>query len=61
MKKTYDVAYGKTESREIEDFSTKAQAIKFAFQMADKNQKTIFINEYDEDGDLINYYLIQKN
>lgn len=60
MKNTYSVSYGKTDRREIEDFTTKGRAMKFAIKMVDANEETVILDEYDEDGDLINYYSIKS-
>ena len=55
----FEVAYtpaGKSDDfREFEEFSTKKQAEKFARDMVAKGATKVFVDQYDRDGDLINY------
>jgi len=47
--------------RDSEEFNTRSQAFKFALSMADKGAKKIFVDEFNQDGDIINYYNLSKN
>ena len=56
----YDVMYTINGGREVEEFNTKAQAMRFALKMKAKGAEKIFLDTYDEDDDLIDYKNIQE-
>ena len=56
----YDVMYTINGGREVEEFMTKAQAMKFALKIKAKGAEKIFVDTYNEDDDLVDYKNIQE-
>ena len=56
----YDVLYSLDGVRDFKDFSTKKQAMKFVFEMKAKGAEKMFIDTYDEEGNLLDYKVIEE-
>lgn len=61
MKTQFGVMYDFKGRRDSDEFKTKLQAFKFALSMADKGATKIFIDEFNQENDTVNYYKLSKN
>ena len=57
----FDVAYTLGGNREIEEFDTKAQAMRYARDMVAKGATKVFVDQFDKEGDCIWYQNISKD